>query len=128
MEITRFSSGPDGRSHFTEIEVEFPLILRAAGGYDVAASIAMESPTVQFVVLPGELDQDLHPVPGRQLVAVLAGQLEVGTPDGQSRRFARGDIFLADDTDTDGHTTRAIDGPAHLLFVPIPSGMFFSVN
>lgn len=105
MRITRFSSSSDGRSHFSEIEIEYPLEFSAAGGYDVEASNALESPSVQFIVLPAELDQDLHPVPSRQLVVVLDGQLDVGTPDGETRRFARGDMFLADDADTDGHDT-----------------------
>jgi hypothetical protein len=46
----------------------------------------------------------------------------VGTPDGATRRFGAGQTFLADDADTEGHTTRTIDGPVHALVTPLPDG------
>lgn len=125
MRLTRFSAGPDGRSTFTEIDIDYPLARDATPGTTLAMSNALVSPAVQFITLPADLNVGLHPAPSRQLVSVLNGQLEVGTPDGQTRRFDRGDLFLADDVDTDGHTTEVIDGPAEVLYIPVPEGIFY---
>jgi quercetin dioxygenase-like cupin family protein len=104
------------------VAVTFPHSRSDRFGRTITSSAVVGSPAVQLAVLPEGLDQDWHPAPRRQLVAVLSGALEVGTPDGQVRRFGPGDLFLADDVGTRGHTTRAIDGPVHVLFAPMPEG------
>lgn len=120
--LVRFSPGEDGESHFSELEVTFPHARTDRFGHTIVSSAVVASPTVQLAVLPEGLDQDWHPAPRRQLVAVLSGELEVGTPDGEVRRFGPGDLFLADDMGTRGHTTRTLDGPVHALFAPMPDG------
>ncbi len=125
MRLTRFAAGSTGRSEFSQIEIDYPTRFEGDGGYGLLASLAMESPGVQFIVLPAGYDEEPHPVPQRQLVFVLGGELEVGTPDGQTRRFVGGEMFLADDMGTDGHTTRTVGGAARLVFIPIPSTSFF---
>ena len=37
--------------------------------------------------------------------------------DGEARVLGRGEVLLAEDIDTTGHTTRTVGGPADLLFV-----------
>lgn len=125
LRLTHFSAGPDGRSTFTEIDLDYPLARDAADGTTLAVSNALVSPAVQFVTLPADLNVGLHPAPSRQVVSVLNGQLEVGTPDGQTRRFDRGDLFLADDVATDEHTTEVIDGPVEVLYIPLPEGTVY---
>lgn len=49
-------------------------------------------------------------------------EIEVGLAGGETRRFARGDVFLADDEGTEGHTTRVLDGPVEALWLSIPEG------
>jgi hypothetical protein len=122
MRIVRFGPGADGESTFEALEVLYPHERADAFGHTLALSATVASPTVQFAVLPDGLDQAWHPAPRRQLVAVLSGVVEVGTPDGETRRFGTGDVFLADDVGTRGHTTKTIDGPAHVLFAPVPEG------
>ncbi len=122
MRIVRFSAGGNGASQFSDVEVSYPYSRTATGGFDITSSQRLVSEQVQFATLPEGLDQGLHPAPQRQLVVVLTGKLEVGTPDGQTRSFGPGDVFLADDVDTPGHTTRAVDGAVNVLFVPVAEG------
>lgn len=119
MRITRFSRNEHGDSEFSEVEIAYPDQL---AGYGLAISASLVSPALEFATLPKGIDQAQHPVPRRQLVVVLQGLLEVGTPDGEFRLFKPGDVFLADDTDTAGHTTRTVDGVVELLWISIPHG------
>ncbi|MFN0088909.1 MAG: hypothetical protein ACKVWR_01355 [Acidimicrobiales bacterium] len=120
MRITRFSPGPDGESQFSEIELSFPKAASDNFGHTIVATAPFASAFVQISELPAGLDQPWHPAPRRQLVTILAGVLEVGTPDGHTRSFGRGDVFLADDMGTKGHTTRTVDGPVNVLITPLP--------
>lgn len=120
MHITRFSAGPDGESTFTDVEVALPHRRADGHGHELVSSARWTSPHVQFAVLPEGLDQPWHPAPRRQLVTVLRGTVEVGTPDGHTRRFSPGDTFLADDVATRGHETRTVGGPAEVFFVGLP--------
>src|SRR5215213_8511569 len=108
MRVTRFSPGDDGESRFSEVEIVHPHERLDAFGHTITMSPTFSSPLVQFAVLPEGLDQDLHPAPRRQLVAVLSGRLEVGTPGGETRGFGAGEVFLADDVGSRGHTTRSV--------------------
>jgi hypothetical protein len=120
MQVTRFSAGDDGQSRFSTVEITFPHERADAFGHTIRSSDRFASPSVQFAVLPDGLDQDWHPAPRRQLVAILTGAVEVGTPDGATRRFGPGEVFLADDVGTAGHTTKTVGGPAQVMFAPVP--------
>jgi hypothetical protein len=61
----------------------------------------------------------MYPIEERRLVFAMNGTLEVGTPAEGTRRVSRGEVLLAEDTDSPGHTTRTVDGPADLVFVAI---------
>jgi hypothetical protein len=120
MHVTRFSAGDDGESQFTDVTIDHPRERDDGFGHTITSSGTFGSPLVQFALLPEGLDQSWHPAPRRQLVAILAGHLEVGTPDGARRAFGPGDVFLADDVGTRGHTTRTVGGPVQVLFAPVP--------
>jgi hypothetical protein len=61
-----------------------------------------------------------HPVPRRQYVITLCGQVEIETGDGTIRRFGPGDVMLAEDTIGHGHITRVVGGqPRHYVFIPL---------
>ena len=50
----------------------------------------------------------------------MTGAIEVQTTEGQIRRFARGDLFTADDRKGRGHQTRVFEGPVVLMFLKLP--------
>ena len=49
-----------------------------------------------------------HPSPRRWFVVTLAGEMEVTTTDGETRRLGPGSLWLVDDTTGRGHTTRVL--------------------
>ena len=70
---------------------------------------------------PHPFDLGFHPSGRRLLLVVLSGTVEVTVPSGDSRRFEPGTAFVSEDI-ASGHATRTVDGPAEMLFVPLPEG------
>ena len=126
MKITRFFTTEDGGSRFTEIDIPIAHAQQDADGNTLRFSNAYASANVRFAELPEGMVQTWHNAPASQIVVVLSGVLEVGTTDGQTRRWRAGEAFLADDVTGEGHTTRTVDGPVRVLFAPLPVG--FSVD
>lgn len=122
MKITRFYATNSGESRFMDIEVPIEQAQRDADGNILRLSLSYPSPGVRFAELPAGMVQSWHHAPARQIVVVLSGEIEVGTSDGQTRRWGAGEVFLADDVTGKGHTTRTIGGPARVLFAPLPDG------
>ena len=114
MKIVRLYTGADNESHFEDIEVE----LNPHGHMEFPSfSRPMAS---CFVRAPPSHQSDYHPVPRRQYVITLAGQVEIETGDGTVRRFGPGDVMLAEDTTGRGHMTRVVgDQPRHYVFIPL---------
>jgi len=122
MKITRFYATESGESRFVEIDVPIEHGQKDADGHILRFSNSYSSPSVRFAELPEGMVQSWHHAPARQIVVILSGELEVGTTDGQTRRWRAGEAFLADDLTGKGHTTKTIGGPAHVLFAPLPDG------
>jgi hypothetical protein len=122
VKITRFYATETGESRFAEVEVPIVHGQKDADGHILRFSNSYASPNVRFAELPDGMVQGWHHAPARQIVVLLSGELEVGTSDGQTRRWQAGGAFLADDLTGKGHTTRTIGGPAHVLFAPLPDG------
>lgn len=122
MNVTRFYATENGESRFVEIDIPIEQAQRDADGNTLRLSNSYPSPSVRFADLPAGMVQSWHNAPARQIVVVLSGELEVGTSDGQTRRWGAGEAFLADDVTGKGHTTRTIGGPARVLFAPLPNG------
>ena len=113
MKITRLYTGPDGGSHFEDIDVP----LKSLGGTDSRSDI-MPATGIFFRATSGEFKLDWHNAPRRQYVILLKGQSEVTSGDGTSRIFGPGDIMLAEDTSGRGHITRAVnDQPRMSIFI-----------
>jgi hypothetical protein len=119
MKITRFHATDDGGSRFDEIELAVNEERIDPFGNVLHQSKAFNSPSVRFVELPRTLDQSWHHAPARQVVFVLHGVVEVGTSDGEKRRWGAGAAFIPDDLTGKGHLTRVIEGPAMLAFVEL---------
>lgn len=118
MRIPWLYTGPDGRSHFGELDIpqaERPGVVGAS-----SPDIATEPLRLQ-TALPGTLD--FHPAPRRQLVIVLAGGIEIELADGQKRQFGPGQVFLADDTTGQGHITRTLGEARHTVQVGVPASL-----
>jgi hypothetical protein len=121
MKVIRFVATEDGESRFTELDIPIEQAHQDAFGNTMLFSNGFASPNVRFVEMPENLDQGWHGVSNPQIVIVLSGVLEVGTSDNQTRQWQAGDVFIADDTRSKGHTTRVVEGTVRLLFVPFPS-------
>ena|SRR5437879_6251291 len=113
MKAVHLYTGPDGRSHFADMDIPLkPVSLGeqwSPGPGDA----------VTFRQTPVGAEQNFHPAPQRQFVITLAGEAEIECGDGAKRRFGPGDIMLADDTTGQGHITRVTQGPRRYLFVPL---------
>jgi len=114
MKIVRLYTGADNESHFEDIEVEL--------NNNGRAKVSELQPTngIIFRTAPPTYLSDYHPVPKRQYVITLSGQVEIETGDGTIRRFGPGDVMLAEDTTGRGHITRVVGGePRHYVFIPL---------
>jgi hypothetical protein len=120
MKVTRFHATPDGGSRFQELELPIDQPRPDSFGFTLMQSNAWPSPSIRFVTLPANLDQGWHRAPASQIVVVLAGEVEVGTSDGEKRRCKPGRAFIADDLTGKGHLTKVIEGPAQVMFVELP--------
>jgi hypothetical protein len=52
--------------------------------------------------------------------------VEVGTSDGEKRRWSAGGAFIPDDLTGKGHLTHVIEGPAMLAFIELPPDFDFA--
>lgn len=114
MKIVRLYTGADNESHFEEIDIELNFNGR------LEASKLHPAGGIVFRSAPPSHLSDYHPVPKRQFVITLSGQVEIETGDGSVRRFGPGDVMLAEDTTGRGHITRVIGGrPRDYAFIPL---------
>ena len=63
-------------------------------------------------------DVGVHHAPRRQFLVVLQGELEIVPTTGAGRRLQPGDVLLADDIGTKGHSSRDV-GEAALMVMAI---------
>ena len=114
MKIVRLYTGADNESHFEDIEIALNPI-----GH-MQASELQPTHGIMFRSSPPSHLSDYHPVPKRQYVITLSGQVEIETGDGMIRRFGTGDVMLAEDTTGRGHITRVVGNqPRHYVFIPL---------
>lgn len=102
MKVVRIYTGPDGKSHFEDIDLPF-----TAGGESGAIPLRAAR-GVRFNRYPPGYSRDWHCAPQRQYVVNLAGQAEIEIGDGTVRRFSPGDVLLAEDLTGQGHITRVV--------------------
>lgn len=114
MQCTWLYTGPDGRSHFADLEIPSATV---EGGNPAAEIVA--PPGVRFTESSGGRTNDFHTAPRRQLMIMLAGVEEIECGDGSRRQFMAGDILLVDDTTGQGHMTRDLED-CRRLFIELP--------
>src|SRR3954452_17704855 len=92
MDVVRIYTGPDGQSHFEDVDIDLE---------DFGAAGRISAPwaarAVQFREVEGSYHLDFHNAPRRQLVVNLTGSVEIETGSGEKRVFGPGSILLADD-------------------------------
>jgi len=64
--------------------------------------------TMFVFCVPGGTDVPGHIAPQPYICIVLSGELEVVASDGETRRFAPGDVLFCEDLTGKGHATRAL--------------------
>jgi uncharacterized cupin superfamily protein len=83
-----------------------------------AASDPLSTERFQFLSVPPDWRSEHH-TPRRQFFVVLAGSTGLRASDGETRYFHAGDVFLAEDTTGNGHTSWN-DGNDTLFGVVVP--------
>lgn len=121
MRYTRIYAGPGGESHFQDVEVALEEAAYAPPAPPYHVSQPSPADAVVMTTLPAGWYGDWHPSPRLQWWFQLAGELEVGTSDGEVRRLLPGAIVRVEDTTGRGHTTRVIGGEDVVaVYVHIP--------
>lgn len=124
MKYVRCYAGPDGESHFQDVELSTPMgELGTANVPQVGISPSLPSRELFFVAITGEShaeqrDVGWHTAPDRRFVMYLKGEAEQESSDGEVRRFVPGDVILFEDTTGRGHRSRNI-GDQLLAMVPL---------
>lgn len=115
MQIVRVYTGPDGESHFEDLDVDFE-----QSGLFGRISKMVPARGVIFREVDGDYDLDFHNAPRRQYVVNLTGSVDLVVGDGTTRRLGPGSVLLADDTTGRGHKSRNVAGePRTCLFIPL---------
>ena len=123
MRVVRFFTTPDGGSAFDELEIPWSDPTEDPWGNAMRVGASFASPAVRLFEIAAGAFQDWHNAPRRQLCFMLEGVWEIGTTDGEKRRWGPGEAFLPDDVDGKGHTSEVIEGPVRMVFVPLPDDL-----
>jgi quercetin dioxygenase-like cupin family protein len=116
MAIIRIYSGPDGQSHFEDLEPRF----EDRGDASATAELL---PGSGIIVrrFDARRTNPWHHAPGRYAVFTLSGAVDIEIGDGTVRRLGPGDILIAEDRTGQGHVTREV-GPAPRVSIFVPLG------
>ena len=106
MRYPRLYAGPDGESHFEEVEPALTPVEFVPGRPKVDLSSPRPATGTAFVHVPAGWVGEWHPTPRRQFVVGLTGELEIVAGDQVARRVRSGDVILLEDTTGRGHFTR----------------------
>ena len=109
MRITRLYSDAAGDSHFEDTEIDLLLHDYAPPAPPLRLSAFMPATQFGFMQAPTGWSSDWHPSSARNLFFVLTGEWEVRASDGETRRFAVGEVLLVEDTTGKGHSSRVVD-------------------
>jgi hypothetical protein len=107
----RTFAGPDGESHGEDVEADLVIGATLPGSPPWDLSPPQPALQIHFGRAPAGWYWDWHPSPRRQIALTLAGEVDVATSDGTTRRLGPGSVWLHEDTTGKGHNTRVI-GPS----------------
>ena len=84
------------------------------------------TPVVIFRETPADYDFKWHPAPARQLLFIIKGRAEFKVSNGERHVFGAGDVLLLEDTEGEGHCSRAMYNEVrHSIFVTLPDHVTF---
>jgi hypothetical protein len=114
--IYRIYSDANGDSHFEDVSISLK-----EEGMVGKLSEAIATKALIFREVDPSYDWDFHPVPQRQYIVLLDGEIEIETSLNEKRTFSAGDVLLAEDTTGKGHKTRNIRPiKRKSLFITLP--------
>lgn len=115
MKIPRIYHDNDGKSHFGYADI--PL---ADGGPIGLLSEKFAADKIIFRETPADYDFNWHTAPARQLMFIIKGRAEFTVSNGERRIFGTGDVVLLEDTEGEGHCSKALDNQIrHSIFVTL---------
>jgi hypothetical protein len=121
MRYTRIYAGPDGESHFEDVDVELHEAAYAPPAPPFFVSEPSHAAAVAFTTIPAGWSSGWHPTPRLQWWFQLAGEVEVVVGDGAIRRFGAGNVVRLEDVGSRGHTTRVVsDTDVVAVYAHIP--------
>ena len=121
MQFIRIYNDDQGKSHFGEVNIDV-----RDGGPIGLLSERFSAGEMIFRETPADYDFKWHPAPQRQLLFIIKGSCEFKVSNGETRQFKGGDVLLLEDTEGEGHCSKALNNEIrHSIFVTLPEGTVF---
>lgn len=117
MKYVRLSADAAGESHFEDRAAALASVDFAPPAPPLDVSAPEVASRFLFLSAPVGWGGGWHPVPRRQWMLYLEGEIEVEASDGEVRRFGPGSVTLVEDTTGTGHRSRVVGETAALLAV-----------
>jgi hypothetical protein len=117
VKYVRLYAGPDGESHFQDMDMAMAERDRGWG----SISEVMSAKAFNLRSNTQAYDLDWHPAPQRQFIFNLTGSVRIEASDGEVRTFGPGSIILVEDTDGKGHKSKQMtEGERISVWVHLP--------
>jgi hypothetical protein len=117
VKYVRLYAGPDGESHFQDMEMAMEERDRVWG----SISEIMAAKAFNLRQNTEAYDLDWHPAPQRQFIFNLEGSVRIEAGDGEIRTFGPGSILLVEDTHGRGHRSKQVSsGVRTSVWVQLP--------
>jgi hypothetical protein len=103
MRYVRLYAGPDGESHFEDVDVAFKAMDFAPPAPPLHVSDFVPATRLGFMAPASGWEGDWHPAPRRVFFVYLGGGAGIQASDGEIRHLRTGDALLVEDTTGKGH-------------------------
>lgn len=111
---TKISSDKRGKSFFSNIQIK----LNDEGEIGFLSN-PQKVESIIFRITSADYDYDWHNAPQKQYIIILEGKVEIEVGAGEKKVFEGGDVLLVEDTEGQGHKSRAIGGKRKSIFVTL---------
>lgn len=105
MKFQKLYSGPDGESHWEDVEVNLEEQSFAPPAKAIEISAPEKVKQAMFLRLRAGWDEPIHPTPVAQRLICLSGSVRVTASDGEARTIGPGDVWHMEDKEGKGHHT-----------------------